>query len=252
MATTTLTLALEGDVPLDRFAKTVKHFCGLVYALTDELDSAAEIEWLVADAIGRTGDVTVVATSSTREAVDSMTSMFLDVGKALAGGQPIPYSDQVRGEARALTSALDANVPSLRFETAMDEVIIPGPNDSTRRSLLVGAHGSVEGRVQPIASHTPYRFVLFHPLRDAAVACYLSEDQYRELHRAWGRRARVEGWVTRDALSGRPLSVRQVKRLTILEEGQLGSHLRARGVSPAAPGDATPEERIRHMRDADG
>jgi len=178
--------------------------------------------------------------------------MFLSVGKALASGQPVPFSERVEGEARALTAVLNGTVTSLRFETADADVVVRGRVDGDRRSLLVSAYGSVEGRVQPITSRTPNRFVLFHPLREAAVACYPSEDQYDALHRAWGRRARVEGWVTRDGSDGRPLSVRQVKRLTILEEGQLGSYLRARGISPAAPGDPTPEERIRRMRDADG
>ena len=65
---------------------------------------------------------------------------------------------------------------------------------------------------------------------------------------AWSRIADVAGVVTRDAKTGRPLSIRKVTSVDVIEpEGEPTGFLRARG---AVNGTAPAEVVIRRLRDA--
>ena len=70
------------------------------------------------------------------------------------------------------------------------------------------------------------------------------------MREAWGRRATVSGQVTREASTGRPISIRQIMEVRILEEASAGSYREARGAVPWQPGDMLPEDAIRKLRDA--
>jgi hypothetical protein len=47
MTDTTLTLALNGDVPLDDFADGIREFWRLVNALTQEVSGKSDIAWFI-------------------------------------------------------------------------------------------------------------------------------------------------------------------------------------------------------------
>ena len=115
---------------------------------------------------------------------------------------------------------------------------------------LISAYGAVEGRVQTIASPDPLRFVLHEAIEGREVACSLAPDRKHLIQLAWGRRALVEGWVSRDRETGRPVRIENVSGITLLDDVEPGSLLRAaRGIAPAAPGAPLPEETIRRLRD---
>jgi hypothetical protein len=82
-------------------------------------------------------------------------------------------------------------------------------------------------------------------LHDRAVSCYLLENQERE---AWGKRAIVEGLVTRDADTGRPTTIRGVSKVHLLSDAP-GNYLDARGIVPVPDGSPLPEDIIRRLRD---
>jgi hypothetical protein len=113
-----------------------------------------------------------------------------------------------------------------------------------------GAYGAVTGRVQTVTDRNRLRFIVYDHVHDRAVSCYLVEGHEDLMREMWGREAHVEGWITRDPESGRPLSVRKVTHVTPITKAEPQDYIRARGVVPLNPAGAKPEETIRRLRDA--
>ena len=117
-------------------------------------------------------------------------------------------------------------------------------------STPLSAFGAIEGRIETLSKRKGLRFVLYDTVHDRAVACYLREGQEELMRGGWGRRAIVEGLITRDAVTGLPASIRQVSHIEFLPETSQGSYRNARGVIPFGPEDPSPEDLIRRLRDA--
>ena len=82
------------------------------------------------------------------------------------------------------------------------------------------------------------------------VSCYLQPDQDEMMREAWDRRAIVEGSVSRDALTGRPITVRRIQKITLLDDIVPGSVVKSlKGIAPLAPGAPSAVEVIRAIRD---
>ena len=144
-------------------------------------------------------------------------------------GQPIPYSDRVKTPARALTQLLNNRVTSLRFETPESDVIVGNTISNDQALPPVYAQGLLRGTVQTLSRQRTLRFVLYDPIYDRPVTCYLKageEDLVRDL---WGRRVVVAGRIARDARTGRAFSVRDISSVRLDEPGEAGSYKRARG-----------------------
>lgn len=249
MAIDTVTLRLGGEVPLAQFAIAVSRFDVLVRALSKEIASDAAIEWLVDDLEWSSAIATVRGHSEMPSAVRRVVVAYGDVGGALAAGQPIPFSSTVAEAARAITSVLNGRVKSVDFETALAEYTIVAAAPKPTVAPVVQAYGAVTGRIQTLTNRGSLRFTLYDLLYDRAVSSYLQEGREEIMRDAWGRLAVVEGLVQRDAVSGRPLSIRQVTAVTPVEEGAPTDYLQARGAAPSLSG-LSPEAAIRRLRDA--
>jgi hypothetical protein len=149
---------------------------------------------------------------------------------------------------------LSDGVEALRFENAETEIIVrqaPTPAATPQPTVLVAQHayGAVTGRVQTLSSRSRLRFTLYDLLSDRAVNCYAREGETTLMTDIWDKLATVEGMVTRDPLSGRPLNVRQITRITVHEPPDPGGYQRARGAVARRPGEPRAEDRIRRLRD---
>lgn len=82
MRSDTLTLALEGQVPLGEFADALEGFRRLVEALSKEVAKDAEIEWTVEALEVGSAMATVRGESADPRAVESVASAYLSVGRA--------------------------------------------------------------------------------------------------------------------------------------------------------------------------
>jgi hypothetical protein len=111
-------------------------------------------------------------------------------------------------------------------------------------------YGAIEGRIQTLTNRGSLRFTLYDTHNDKAVSCYVAEGQEDLLRDVWGRRALVEGRIRRDSQTGRPLTIRDVRRIVPLPEPEPYRFYEARGILPLMPGEEMPEERIRRLRDA--
>ena len=103
----------------------------------------------------------------------------------------------------------------------------------------------MEGRIETVTRRKGLRFTLYDSLDDKAVSCYLEDGQEKLMRGAWGRRALVEGWVSRDPATGRPLTIRRVSHVELLPDVESGGYRRARGVVPVGTGGLSEAEAIR-------
>jgi len=249
----TVTISLQGtDVPLPTFVAAMQHFAKLMTHLANELAEGAAIQWIVDDLQKGSALVRLRARADDVRAVDRVIHAYDAVGQSLALHQVPPFSRGVMRESRAIVRVLGTDVPSVIFHTAIQDNIIEGPwkTKVPKTSRAQVAYGSVKGRVQTLTNRGDLKFTLYDTLYDRAVYCYLREGQEEMMRDLWGKKAIVEGRVSREPLTARPIAIRDIMTVESIPEVLPGSYRDARGVLAHEPGDFTPEQLIRQMRDA--
>ena len=109
--------------------------------------------------------------------------------------------------------------------------------------------GTVTGIARKSKCRAGSSFDLYDPSLDISVRCCLKSDQEKTMAKAWGRRTRVTGTISREAGSGRPIAIRDILKVELIEDVAPGSYKLAKGAVPWRPGDMPPEEAIRRIRD---
>jgi len=257
MADNTVTFILDGSVPLDSFAKGVSAFSELVFALSENV-SKTPVRWVINDLQFSSAMATASGEGNTLD-IGNVVAAYVNVGLSLVNKSPIGYGNKV---ARAANRIFDIGVERVRFETATREAIIPLRQVAILESLESPSHGlelvrnrkpafgGIRGRIQTLSSRGGLRFTLFDIHQDKAVSCYFEEGKQNIVRDLWGRLAIVEGVVTRDPITGRPLTIREVNEITPFSEpSQNQDYELALGVSPSKSGMSA-EEAIRRIRDA--
>lgn len=209
-----MTLELQGSVTLEQFADAVARFHRLIAALSADSE-VGDVRWEI-NALD-VGSTTATAqgisqNGASPDRIEQVVRNYLEVGQALEKGGVVPYPAPVEKEARALGGMLRSGIDAVRFETAESEAIVREPTTAPvvpAAPQARGAYGAVSGRVQTLTSRNQLRFTLYDRLYDRAVSCYLAEDRETLMREMWDKLATVEGWVTRDPASGRPLAVRR-------------------------------------------
>lgn len=246
----TLTLKLNGDVPLDLFAQAITHFSTLVDSLTVEV-TGEEFPWKVADLRGGSAYVAVVARSNDEIQVDKVLRAYDEVGEALRRHELIPYSPIVSQAARSIADLVDGEIKSVDFGSPFNTYTIEEPigdqaTDAEQKPQI--AWGTLYGEVGSIIKRPRLQLTLFDSLFDRAVPCFLHKDQEADARQAWGRQVAVTGRIYRSPDNGRPLKIRDVISIDIIETSK-GAYRKARGVIPFSPDDVYPETLIRRLRD---
>jgi len=250
----TVTLSLQGTVSLPEFSAALAHFDALITALSAESD-ASTVVWQIEalEYSSATTTARAVPTNGTQpDQIDRVVRAFLEVGQALEEGHTVPFSNAVRKEAQALAGVLKGSaIDAIRFETAENDAIIreAPATPETPSTAQSASYGAVTGRVQTLMSRSELRFALYDHIHDRAVSCYLAEGGESMMREVWGRIATVEGWVTRDPKTGRPLTVRRVTNVTPLPEVEIDAYKAARGAVPRNDDDPLPEVLTREIRD---
>ena len=253
MAKDTITLALNGDVPLNLFVKAMSHLNNLVEALSDDIGVGDKVKWFIDDLQPGSAIVTMRGESDIDNDVERIVSAYGDLGQSLEMGMRPKYSKRVITEAMAITGILNGSVTSVRFETPDVDAMVASP---TKVGLMAElklvpriALGAVRGQIETISRHKGLRFNLYDSTYNRAVACYLENDKEGIMREMWGKCAIVEGDITRDNL-GRPVAIRHIVNIREAQEAKRGSYLAARGAAPRKADAPKPEEVIRRLRDA--
>lgn len=250
MRSNTLTLALDGEITSTQFAKAMTNLDKLVRAITDEVGANGDVKWVIDDLQKSSAIATLRPVTDTPEKADQAIQLYEQVGHALSDGLPTPFPKKIDDSARALVGILGDGVASIKFETASSDVLITSTPPAPAASVISDAYGAVEGRIQTLTNRTSLRFTLYDTLHDKGVSCYIDADHEERMRGLWGKRAVVEGLVSRSPESGRPLTIRNITRIAPTPEEPEGDYTRAMGVISIPEGAPMPEEIIRRMRDA--
>ncbi len=250
MAKDTLTFALEGEVTLKYFASALIEFNALLNGLSKEVGNDAPIDWMVEELYAGSAIATFHGVYEDVRIVESVVDAYEQVGEALSSGGDIPFSEAVRRHARSIVNLLNGKITSVRFETPARDFVISGKTAGGLKSLpMKYSLGTVKGVIQTLSMRKRLSFIIWDSLFDKPVNCYLKEGDEERMRNAWGRPAVVSGRIGRQAETGRPVVIREVKSIHIQEEPEPGSYRRARGVLPWSQGDEKPEAVIRRLRD---
>lgn len=254
MSDNTLTIALEGDVLLPQFVEMMQRFRNLVDLLSREVAPDAGIEWLIEDLQAGSAMATVAGLADEMEPITRVVAGYSHIGGALQQGDPIPFSENIRREAVAITKVIHSKVTAIRFETAETDNIIYGeftaPSQKTRVPRT--SFGAVSGRVQALSSRGKLKFTLYDAILDKPVNCYLSDGQEDLMREIWGQHVVVVGRITREQDKGRAVNVRNITSVERVKPIQPKSFRAARGILSWNPGDETAEASMRRFRDAEG
>ena len=245
MSKDTLTFALEGEVTLASFASVLSSFNDLLIHLSKEVGGDAAIDWMVEELYAGSAVATFHGLYEDLKVVESVVDAYETVGEALSSGHDIPYSEPVRRSVGNITDVLNGKITSIRFETPAREFIISSKTlAGVKAPPMKYSRGTVKGVIQTLSMRKKLSFTLWDALFDRPVNCYLKEGEQERMRSAWGKRAVVSGRIGRQAETGRPIVVREVKTIHILEEVEPGSYRRARGVLPWKEGDEKPEDAL--------
>ena len=223
MADNTVTLVLDGEVPLQEFSKAIVAFSELVKALS--IEAGGGLDWVMQDLQVSSALASALAIGEEPK-IEAVVTSYETVAQALEENTEIPYSKPVRVAAKKIVSIEDHRIKAVRFETAKRESTVhlapikagdvqmvsaaPSQSKSFTSKLsaraAIPAYGAIQGRIQTLSSRGALRFTLYDLLYDKAVSCYLAEKKRELIRDSWGSLAIVEGIVSRDPITGRPLS----------------------------------------------
>lgn len=250
----TVTLAFGGDIPVPLYARAVDNLGGLVETLTTNRVRKNAFEWFVDESTALGKAITLLADidgEADLHSIDDVVDSYGKLGVALEHGGPITgYSDQAIKHARAITSILNGRIRSVRFETAkVDATILSDSAERTMRRMHLGSYGSIEGRVQALSNRRSLRFMLYETLTGRGVTCYLDAEKEEMILGVWGRRVVVEGWISRDPLTGQAINIREIDAVVVLDAVEPGSYKQARGVLRDGTSDEEVSQIIQRVRD---
>ena len=250
MPKNTISLKLNGDVPLAEFSKAMGHLSALIEELTKDVSGKVEIEWEIARLEGGSATAVIAGRSYDETAVEKVVQAYEVIGEAIEKDEPIPYSTSIADEARAITQILNGKITSIEMSTEDFGVSIEKSLEIEGEYDKEYSYGTVTGTVETLSKHGRLRFVLYDSLFNRAVICYLNQDQHSLMLDAWDKRVTVAGKVFRDHVTGRPIEIRDISYVEPRKEVPPGSFMKVEGVIPWKEGDEYPEEIIRRYRDA--
>jgi hypothetical protein len=245
-----LTLAMGGDVPLDLFAETVRHFQHLIELLSKEMGEGVPVSWVIDELSAGSASITIRGEAADPGVVERVGRVYTIIGQSLEDGEPIPYGPSIARAAENITKVLDGKITSIQFDAGSDVATVTAGVSVEQAAGLIGAFGAIEGRIETLTHRSWLGFTLYDILNDRAIRCHLDPEQIDAVRAAWGHRAVVRGWVRRDPLSGRAVAINPVHSIEIVPEVARGSYHRARAIAPAGSNEPSPEVAIRRLRDA--
>lgn len=251
----TITLKLNGSVPLELFAAAMTHLQELVSALTDEVAGPdAEVEWEVSELSAGSAVATFVGSAPEPAVVERVAEAYLSVGTALSTRRPIPYSDTVEDVAYRLSQLVNGHITSLEFatngEVATVDERLEVEDPDVQPPGTQETFGSIRGVIQTVSDRRNLYFILYDEIFDSAIKCYFESGIEDEVRGAWRRRVEVTGYIIRDRSTGLAKRMRRVT-IRVMRDVDDDVFHRLRGILPWEEGDLPSEVAIRRLRDAE-
>ncbi len=252
MGSDIVTFRLDGEVTVDKLSIAFTRFSTVLDTLRES--RGANVRWVLVGLDFGSAAATARAVPIDDDAeklVPALCDDYLQAARKVARGDADPNQPLLR-VVRDLAAVADESNPIV-FETADDEVIFlapaptpPGPGTSEQQVQTTKSLGVVRGRVEMLSQRNTLRFSIYDLVNDRAVSCYPHPEHKDVMREAWGLVADVSGTVTRDIKSGRPLTIRGVTRVEVVDEGDPDGYLKARG---ALRTTEPAEQVVRRLRD---
>jgi hypothetical protein len=250
---TELTIALDGEVTARDLANAAAAFAMLLDAVSQQEAPDVRVEWVITDL--RPGSSVLTAECRAidpddRPRVKRVVQAAHRFAAGMEGGKLQPTSHMLRDVERAIRELPHGRLVRVRLESAERDYVLAGPPriGPFRAEARPTAFGSVRGRVQAMNSHGSLRFTLYDLIEDKGVSCYLREgvDSEEEMLGLWGKIVEVEGRITRDTETGKPIAVRDISQIWAVEDP---SWRHAMGAAPGFLGGESAAAIIRRARD---
>jgi hypothetical protein len=181
MSKDTLTLILNGNVPLAEYSAAIEHLSTMVKNLTDEVARGAKIDWEIAQLKSSSPTTIVRGLSDNLADVEKVVQAYGVVGQYMQEGRTIPYSESVAREARAITSILNGKVKSVEFRTdETDSTINTAISEAELPSKNI-TFGTITGFVETISKHERLRIIVYDTLFHRAVDCYVDKGLKQQM-----------------------------------------------------------------------
>jgi hypothetical protein len=251
MADETVTLALNGDVPIDQFATAIQHWAAMIALLTEYISPGTHAEWIIEDLQPGSATTTIRGEADDPAVLAPVRRAIVAIGRDLEADREPAYPPEIRRHARMIRQQIGPRITSIRFETPDEDVTIrprEGVTPDEEAAQFV-AFGAIAGRIQTVSSRRRLGFTLYDSIFDRGVNCYLGADQQHLVADKWDKRVVVEGVVSRDPDSGRPVAIRNIVAIDLLGEDEHGDYRDAAGMFPLAPGEESATVILRRVRD---
>ena len=248
MSKTTLTFELGGQIELRDLEKGISLFTRLVSNLTPR----SGVTWIVEDLQSGSAIVTLRGEADDPAKIERVIDDYERIGSALSRHEIPSHARNGVVQTAGAIAAFARSREYVRLGTRDRQYVVRGSGDTfddtpVSPSVSIGA---VTGLVQTLSSRSGLRFNLYDTVHDRAVTCYLEPGQEEIMREAWGSRATVIGRVSRDALTGKPISIRDIRQVELLDDVSPGTYRQAKGAAAWEPGDILPEQAVRLLRDA--
>lgn len=253
VATEAVTLAIDGVIEVSDLAIAVDRFSKVLRALAEESGAGDRLGWVVSGL--EFGSATLTASPEAHDAetarlIPGVVHEYLETARQVQQHPGADHRQAVR-YVRDLVALTSRTATEVRFETAEDDVVFTGPAPADTSTPSPRAIGSVVGRVQTLQARGALRFTLYDLVHDKAISCFLRPGAEDLMRGAWGNVVEVTGLVTRDPLTDRPRSVRDVIDVRpVAVDHTPGAFTEAEGALTPVPGALSSEEIIRNLRDA--
>lgn len=253
----TLGLSLKGDLSLAASASALSSFSDLLSAIAQEEDPHSSVDWTPEKLSVGSMEVEARGSAESTALLDRIDRRFLDVGESIRSPNGQGFSVPVTRAAQGLIEVTRASGASMRFSSPSGSVTVgdmrlwPAEEAEQPDDRYTYSEGSVEGIVETATIHNGLGFTLYDSLNERAIRCHYHEGNQEQVRRVWGKRAVISGTIQRDAMSGRPTAIRNIKSADPIEDVPTDSYLQARGAIPLPSGGVLPEVAIRLVRNAE-
>ena len=103
---------------------------------------------------------------------------------------------------------------------------ISEPFASEQEPKKMGSIGTITGLVETLSMRRNLRFILYDDAFDRAVTCYIDKEQEELMRDLWGKQISVTGRIYREPYSGKPVEIRNINKITILNGKTIDSFIK--------------------------
>lgn len=264
MVERTYAIRVDGTVSLRRWSAMLSAWQDSLSAISTQVGQDRVLSISIDELTYGSAFTEVLAEFDAEPSAVLFTQAYDSLSRGLRTGDisDVPKSLQKPGKKMLDAARIDSGDGFILSSESGDFVVSPA-SQGTESSVStvvpdqVVAYGVVSGRLQALSSRGSLRAVIFDEIHDKAVRCFLSIDQHERARELWDQHVIVQGLISRDPATGRPLSIKNIKTIDVddskasaNDEHDMFAWRKARGALKHVHPELSSEELIRLVRDA--